>query len=235
MAHAKGQLSDNDALEPAEYKAIRNALEQRGERAHHWRVLFDLLWFTGIRITEGLSIRRRDFVRGRNDTDVVAVMIHRLKKRVDRGDAMIPIPAHLGAEIDALTGPDPSAMPFARRSRAGNIVTQYQHLTMQAAWKALKGAALIAGVRVVPVLNLSTVRPHLLRHGFAQSMVDNPPEGLNPLQHRALVTAVLGHASEAQSERYYRRSDRQVQADWRDVQDSMLEDLQRPATGSRRR
>ena len=232
MPHAKGQLSDNDALLPKEFQRIRNTWVQLGDQHHHWRVLFDVLWFTGIRISEALAIRRRDLVLAMNDRDVAAVMVHRLKKKVDRGDDQVPVPLALGTELDDLAGKDPSAVMFAKRNRRGDIVSQYEPLTQQAAWKALRRSARIAGVRVGRA-GESSVRPHLYRHGLAQFIVDNPPPGLNEMQHRSLVTAVFAHSSEKMTERYYRRSNSQVQTDWREVQDMMLLDVASNTPGAR--
>ncbi len=213
MPNPRGSKLDVEALEAHEFAALRVEL-----RPDHWRLLFDVLMFTGVRIAEALVLRRRDFVYGEIG-HVAALMIVRLKRREERGAEEVPIPGGLGQELDALTPAQPEAHVF------GTAADPLKGLGYRAAHKALRAAAERAGVRVNGA-GRSSVHPHLYRHGFgvmaASHRMTNPDgERMSALEHETVVQAMLGHASVANTRRYFRRSGRSVQDSWRAMQDAL--------------
>ena len=105
--------------------------------ADHWRLFFELLWETGIRIGEALAIERKDF-------QDAGVWITR-EKRADHLREHIPLTGGLYSRlrIHSLSHKEVRVFPY----------------TSSAAWLALKKAAAQSGVR-------KTMHPHLFRHGM---------------------------------------------------------------------
>lgn len=212
MPNPRNNQIDRDALDQDEIRAIRRHLEPE-----HWRILFDLLAVTGLRITEALTFRRSDFVYARGSGDVVFLSIKRLKKKRDNRPDQVPVPPTLGNQIRDRTPPQYMALAFAK---PGAPFTPY---TKQAAWKAVRRAAKRARVRI-DGNGESSVHPHLYRHslGVALAQADL---GLSELNQRTMVSAALGHANLRTSETYFRQSGRQVVETWRDVQAEIMEEL----------
>lgn len=123
---------DTNPLSEAEYSALHPYLEP------HWQLLYDVLWQTGIRVSEALALERGDLA-----TD--HIVVKRLKKTDPTYDA-IPI-------SDELLG--------GLRGRVNNRRRRVFPYTRQAAWAALRRAAGKAGI-------LRDVHPHQVRHSFGR-------------------------------------------------------------------
>ena len=131
MSRPKNQVTDVEPLTRMEYYRLLPHL------VDHWRLFFELLWETGIRIGEALAIERKDLQDG-------GVYITR-EKRADHLKELIPLTSLLYSRvrIHSLGHKDVRVFPF----------------TSSAAWLALKKAAGKSGVR-------KTMHPHLFRHGM---------------------------------------------------------------------
>lgn len=131
MPRPSGQVTDIQPLTKMEYFMILSHLVE------HWRLFYEMLWETGIRIGEGLAVERKDL-------ENCGVWITR-EKRTDHPREHLPLSAGLFARIIAhsYAHKDVKVWPF---SSSG-------------AWLALKKAAAAAGVR-------KTMHPHLFRHAM---------------------------------------------------------------------
>ena len=131
MGRPTGQTTDLEPLEKQEYLLILSHL------AAHWRLFYELLWETGIRVGEALAIERRDLQDG-------GVWVTR-EKRKDKLREQLPLSRGLYSRLRilSLSHKEVRVFPF----------------TESAAWLALKKACAVAGVR-------KTIHPHLFRHGM---------------------------------------------------------------------
>jgi len=132
MSRHPGTKTDTEPLELWEYKLIVSNMKE-----DHWRVFYQLLWDTGIRVSEGLAICKKDLMED-------GVWITR-EKRADKLREILPVNAELIAELTRIANEKKDAHLFP--------------YTKQAAWLALKLAVRAAGCR-------ETIHPHLFRHGF---------------------------------------------------------------------
>ncbi|MDP2651968.1 MAG: site-specific integrase, partial [bacterium] len=131
MSRPIGQKTDTEPLTKVEYYQLLTHL------AGWHRLLFELLWETGIRIGEAMTIERKHLHD--NGIDITR------EKRKDHLVEFIPLTGSLYSRlrIHALGHKDVRVFPY----------------TAAAAWLALKKAAERSGVR-------KTMHPHLFRHGM---------------------------------------------------------------------
>jgi len=132
MSRHPGTKTDTEPLELWEYKLIISNMKE-----DHWRVFYQLLWDTGIRVSEALAICKKDLVED-------GVWITR-EKRADKLREILPVNTELITELTQVANKKKDAHLFP--------------YTKQAAWLALKQAVRATGCR-------ETIHPHLFRHGF---------------------------------------------------------------------
>lgn len=135
------------------------------------RAMLDLLYATGLRVSELVGLRVSDL---QLDAGYLIAFGKRSKQRiVPMGEtARDQLHAYLAHARPLLNKTGSSPMLFLNRSGNG--------LTRQGFWKIIKRRALQAGIRV-------NITPHTLRHSFATHLLDNGAD------LRAVQT-MLGHA-----------------------------------------
>jgi integrase len=131
MSRTAGNPTDIEPVEEWEKTLLMAQLSE------HWQNVYELLWQTGIRITEALVTKRTDLQNG-------GIFITR-KKRKDKRRDFLPLTPEFYATLKSL----------AERQKSVRIFPY----TAAAAWAALKLAAKKSGVR-------ETVHPHCFRHGM---------------------------------------------------------------------
>lgn len=132
MARPTGQQTDTEPLEEEEYRKLYPYLKP------HWQMFFDLLWQTGIRVNEGLTLTKKDLESG-------GVWIVREKRPAHPLRDWLPLTPELYQRI----------YDYCHRAHR-DLIFEY---TPQAAWAAIRKAGISAGVR-------DTLHPHLFRHGL---------------------------------------------------------------------
>ena len=131
MSRAAGNLTDIQPVEEWEKILLMAQLPE------HWQNVYELLWQTGLRITEALEVKRSDLENG-------GVWIIR-KKRKDKRRDFMPLNQELYSKLQAIAQSQKLAHLFP--------------YTAAGAWAALKLAAKKSGVR-------DTVHPHCFRHSM---------------------------------------------------------------------
>jgi integrase/recombinase XerD len=126
-------------LTPQQLKIIKQQLPYK------YQVLFDIMYFTGSRVSECVAIRRVDVVNG-----IIVIRKSNTKGKV--GTREIPIPPHLIQAIDKL--PNENAFLFSGRNGEG-------HLTRYSVDKILRNVCEKLGIE-----GFST-------HGFRRSFITN--------------------------------------------------------------
>lgn len=132
MPRPTGKPTDTEPLEEREYQALLPHL------ADHWRMFYEMLWQTGIRVNEGLS-------RLKTDLDDGGVWIDREKRTAHPLRDWLPLTPELFQQI----------YEYCHRAHRERIFP----FTSAGAWKALKAACVAAGIR-------TTIHPHSFRHGL---------------------------------------------------------------------
>jgi integrase/recombinase XerD len=131
MSRTAGNPTDIQPVEEWEKTLLMAQLPE------HWQNVYELLWQTGIRITEALVTKRSDLQNG-------GIFITRSKRKDKRRDFM-PLTPELFNKLQAVATKQKSVRIFP--------------YTAAGAWAALKLAAKKAGVR-------ETIHPHCFRHGM---------------------------------------------------------------------
>lgn len=140
------------------------------------RALLEILFATGLRISEAIRLRNVDIELDR-----------RILRCVGKGNKERQVPFTQSA-ADALRAYSKALHPRSRpRPEANVFLNQSSPLTRQFAWTIIKGHAAQAG--------LSAVTPHSLRHTFATSLLNNGVP-------TKLVQQLLGHSHIATTEIY---------------------------------
>jgi len=143
-----------------------NAMLEACKDSKRDHLLINLLWQTGCRITEALSITRNDI-----DTYSLSVRVQTKKQRNKRGKPVfriVPISPELSNEL-------------ASYILHYNITDRLFAFSRQRAWQIIKKTAIKAGIT-------KPVHPHTLRHSFAVNCIS---QGV-PLP---VVKDLLGHSS----------------------------------------
>ena len=164
MPRPAGQKTDIEPLGKMEYYLILTHL------AAHWRLFYEMLWETGIRIGEGLAVEVMDLTQG-------SVWVTREKRSAHLRE-QLPLSPSLYARLIVYA----INQPYAH---------EHEHVrvwpfTQSAGWLALKKAAAAAGVR-------RTIHPHSFRHsvGYRIMATDFGDKTLDAKLARG--AAMLGH------------------------------------------
>jgi integrase/recombinase XerD len=167
------------ALSGEQVEALLSAPQGAGALAIRDRFILEMLYATGMRISELTGLDLGDL-----DSLERVVTVH------GKGDKWRMVP-YGGAAADAASLYVRHARPeLAARSRTQALVLNARggRLTRQGCWKIIKGHARAAGIE-------DAVTPHGLRHTFATHMLEG---GANLL----VVQELLGHASIATTQIY---------------------------------
>jgi integrase/recombinase XerD len=166
------------ALSEDEIELLLDAVRGVDPRARRDRAILELLYATGLRISElvGLSL---------GDLDLDA----RLLRAFGKGskERLVPFGRAALAAIEDWLGPHGRAQfvppQFQRRSDAEAVFlsARGKRLTRQAAWTVVHNAAIAVGLQ-------DHVTPHVLRHSFATHLLDHGADV-------RVVQELLGHAS----------------------------------------
>ena len=184
------------ALTPAEVGRLVELARSRGDEA--MALLIRLLYESGARISEALSLRPCDIVPPRAEDIGAWAVLPNLKRKRRPGEKhptkRVVITAELARELlefARLRGVRPDGPVFASPRSPG------VPLSRQAAWAKLKDICALAGVsRVGRDGRLKPAWPHTLRHGAAVRLVMS---GV-PVP---VVQGQLGHASLQTTQRYF--------------------------------
>ena len=177
-----------DTLDRDEVSALLEAIPQGGPLATRDRALLELLYSSGLRISEALELDRQDLsldnasvrVIGKGDRerlvpvgDVAIAALERYLREVR--------PAWLALAATRPAGPAPRGRRSDTRGGPVFLSSRGRRLGRMDAWRIIRRAAVLAGLT-------GTVTPHTLRHSFATHLL----EGGADLR---VVQELLGHAS----------------------------------------
>ncbi len=180
-----------DTLDRAEVNALLEAIPPEGPLASRDRALLELLYASGLRISEALGLDRQDLSVASASVRVIGKGDR--ERLVPVGDVAMAALQHYLAEARpawlesaqkraARVAQKGAARPEAMR-RGGPIFlsSRGRRLGRMDAWRIIRRAALLAGLS-------GHVTPHTLRHSFATHLL----EGGADLR---VVQELLGHAS----------------------------------------
>ncbi|MBI5493772.1 MAG: site-specific tyrosine recombinase XerD [Deltaproteobacteria bacterium] len=180
-------------LDTREVDALLAAPGTRDPRAWRDTAMLELMYATGLRVSEvvGLRLDDVDLQRG--------FLLARGKGRKER---VVPLGARARTTLESyLAGPRPELL----RSRPSDVLFPHPSgkvLTRQGIWKIVKRHALAAGIR-------KHLSPHKLRHSFATHLVENGAD-------LRAVQAMLGHADLSTTEIYTHVNRARLQAIYRE-------------------
>jgi integrase len=153
-----------------------------------WRLVFMVLWETGLRISEVLSRRKKHLLGGGR------LEVQRLKKsRPELGAGVVVISVGLEAAL----------LQHAAHMRPGSLLFDR---TPQAAWAAVRRAAARAGIT-------RRLHPHLFRHGFGRRIAKTDL-GLTALDHEVMLQHMLGHSDAKHTRGYFKPGKTEVDEAW---------------------
>ena len=179
-----------DTLDVPQVEALLDAPDPHDPAGIRDRALLELLYAAGLRISEALGLDLHDlsleggYVRvvGKGDRE----------RLVPIGDVAASALTRYIDEVRPRWLVDEASAPGARKDRGGSgavfLTARGRRLGRMAAWRAIRGASLRAGLA-------QHVTPHTLRHSFATHLL----EGGADLR---VVQELLGHASIATTELY---------------------------------
>lgn len=169
-----------------------------GERLRSARMnaLLELLYATGLRVTELVSLPRHA-LRGRDPLIAIKGKGGRERLVVVSEPARQAVEAYRRTLKERRPGAAEGAWLFPADSDSG-------HLTRQAFARDLKAVAAAAGIAV------SRVSPHVLRHAFASHLLQNGAD-------LRIVQELLGHADIATTQIYTHVLDERMKAMVRDL------------------
>lgn len=154
-----------------EIERLLHAPDPRSAAGRRDRAMLELLYATGLRVTELVSLQL-------NDVDLEArVLIARGKGNKER---LVPVGAPAVESVKAYLATAREPLLKGRRSRDLFVTPRGRRLTRQGFAKLLRRWARVAGIR-------RAISPHKLRHSFATHLL----EGGADLR---AVQAMLGHA-----------------------------------------
>lgn len=167
--------------------AVGTGLEPDDPLALRDRALLELLYGTGIRVSEACGL-------GFGDVDLDGALVRVLGKRDKERIVPVGRPA-LRAMEDYLDRGRPRLVParWAERSDADAVFlgARGRRLRRQAAWEVIRRWALVAG------LDPQLLSPHVLRHSCATHLLDHGAD-------IRTVQELLGHASVSTTQIYTR-------------------------------
>jgi integrase/recombinase XerD len=166
------------ALAEWEVLALLDAVRGDDVRARRDRAILELLYATGLRISElaGLSLGDLDLERG-------------VLKAFGKGskERLVPFGRHAGAALQAWLAPSGRPTILAERAPARSdadalfLSSRSRRMSRQAIWEVVHRHAVTAGLA-------HRVTPHVLRHSFATHLLDHGADV-------RVVQELLGHAS----------------------------------------
>ncbi len=177
-----------DTLDREEVAALLEAIPQDGSLATRDRALLELLYASGLRISEALGLDRQDLSLESNSVRVIGKGDR--ERLVPVGDVAVAALRRYLADVRpawlAMASARPDSGEAQRRkgdARGGPIFlsSRGRRLGRMDAWRIIRRAALRAGLT-------GHVTPHTLRHSFATHLL----EGGADLR---VVQELLGHAS----------------------------------------
>jgi integrase/recombinase XerD len=188
------------ALSEEEIELLLDAVRGADPRARRDRAMLELLYATGLRISElvGLSL---------GDVDLDAQLLRAFGK--GSKERLVPFGRAALAALQDWLGPHGRAQfvpaQFQRRSDAEAVFlsARGRRLTRQAAWTVVHNAASRVGLQDV-------VTPHVLRHSFATHMLDHGADV-------RVVQELLGHASITTTQIYTKVSQEHLRRVYRDA------------------
>ncbi|MGB3909596.1 MAG: site-specific tyrosine recombinase XerD [Pseudolysinimonas sp.] len=149
------------------------------------RALLELLYATGARVSEAVSLNVDDLVGEAGTTDLVRLFGKGSKQRI------VPVGSYARAAIDAyLVRSRPVLSVRGRATPALFLGMRGARLSRQNAWLVIRAAAARAQLDV-------EVSPHSLRHSFATHLLQGGADV-------RVVQELLGHASVATTQIYTR-------------------------------
>jgi len=171
------------ALDEAQVEALLGAVTGNGALAQRDRALLEMLYATGIRISEAVGLELGDLDL---EDGVVRVLGKGDKERI------VPVGRSACHVVSTYLGDGRLALRSARR-RAGDSDAVFLNarggrISRQACWSIVRNA----GARVGLDSHLS---PHVLRHSCATHMLDRGAD-------LRVVQELLGHADVATTQRY---------------------------------
>lgn len=183
------------ALSEEEVKRLLGAVTGDGPSALRDRAILELLYATGVRISELTALSMEDVDLG------AALLVAFGKGSKER---FVPIGSYACRAISAWLCPAGRAAMAKERhgrrsdSRAVFISTRGRRMSRQAAWAVVRKYAVAAGLS-------DRVTPHVLRHSCATHMLDHGAD-------IRVVQEVLGHASIATTQVYTRVSQERLRS-----------------------
>ncbi|HXZ82335.1 MAG TPA: site-specific tyrosine recombinase XerD [Acidimicrobiales bacterium] len=166
------------ALSEAEVTRLLGSVVGDDPRARRDRAILELLYATGIRISELAGLALADLDRGRG---VVRVLGKGSKER------LVPVGRYALAALAAWLGPAGRASLVGDRTLARAdaealfLSTRARRMSRQAVWTVVNTCARRVGLA-------DRVTPHVLRHSFATHLLDHGAD-------IRVVQELLGHAS----------------------------------------
>ena len=164
-----------------------------------WKMFYQLLFETGIRVSEGLNLKFSDLVIASEDLQELeyTITFQRLKKR-KKTYATLYISKVLYFSIQKLSNSDnPNSFIFTGKPQY-IYNSPYSRIT---AWKTLEKARRMARIK-------RKLHPHSFRHGFGKRLAEM--EGLTALDSLHLVKNLMGLSSLDYAGRYSKMSDIQA-------------------------
>ncbi|MEA2677294.1 MAG: integrase/recombinase XerD [Chloroflexota bacterium] len=180
LPRASRQLPDT--LDVAQVESLLEAPSPDTELGLRDRALLELLYACGLRVSEALNLDLEDVSLSEGSVRVIGKGDR--ERRLPIGDvALAALTKYVDEVRPALLGvakPSPGKSTL-RRGGPLFVSARGQRLSRMAAWRLIRHAALVGGVR-------GRVTPHTLRHSFATHLL----EGGADLR---VVQELLGHAS----------------------------------------
>ena len=155
-----------------------------------WPIFYQLLWETGIRVSEGLNLKNEDLKPGAIDN---FILVTRLKKRTQVIDGL-PISKNLMNDLIILSS---GKYNIFSRTKKKNEKT-YSRIT---AYKQLENGLKLANME-------RKLHPHSFRHGFAKRIAEI--KSLTALDSLQLIKKALNLSSINYATRYSQMSDVQA-------------------------
>jgi integrase/recombinase XerD len=181
LPRASRQLPDT--LDVAQVESLLEAPDPGTELGLRDRALLELLYACGLRVSEALNLDLEDVALSEGSVRVIGKGDR--ERRLPVGDvALAAITRYVDEARPALLGSAPPRSATKNTHRRGGplfVNARGQRLSRMAAWRVIRHAALVGGVR-------GHVTPHTLRHSFATHLL----EGGADLR---VVQELLGHAS----------------------------------------
>lgn len=170
-----------DTLDVQQVESLLDAPDPGTELGRRDRALLELLYACGLRVSEALNLDVEDLSISEGSVRVIGKGDR--ERRLPVGDvALAALMKYVDEARPVLLGAAPSsAKNQPRRGGPLFVNARGQRLSRMAAWRLIRHAALVGGVR-------GHVTPHTLRHSFATHLL----EGGADLR---VVQELLGHAS----------------------------------------